>query len=169
VATREERHWPRARIAVLLTVAAVLCLALPASATQARASLTSTASFSFSGAASGTLHITSANIICSGSKVGSRGAIFDSLSQLKGLKTVSWAIHVNTLVLGTFKIRANSVPYVSVQYTTDTGLGPLWSSTSGSLTAGGTPSTFSGHLSIGLSSTKAHSLHMSGAWKCHIP
>lgn len=157
------------RTACALAVGVVLCLAVPAAgAAPGRAAVTDTATFTFSGAASGTLHITAANTICSGSKPGARTAIFDTLGKLKGPKTVSWAMHVNTLSLGKFKVRSNSVPFVSVQYTTGSGLGPLWTSTSGSLTAGGTSSTFSGSLSIGFTSSKARGLHVSGSWKCHI-
>ena len=157
-----------ARTACLLAVGVGLILTAPAGATPARPASAGTASFTFSGAASGTLHVTSANLICSGSKAGPSGGIFDSLGKLKGPKTVSWAIHVNTLALGNFKIRANSVPYVSVQYTTDSGPGPLWTSRSGTLTAGGTSSTFTGSFSIGFSRAKAHALHVSGSWTCHI-
>lgn len=157
----------RALLALVAVSGGFVFLARPASASTPRPAASAGSSFTFSGAVSGTLHLTPADTICSVGPTGGGAAIFDTLAKLKApYATVAWVIHVTSILNGHFRLGAHSLPEMTLQYTTDGGLGTLWTSTSGTLAAKGGAGRFTGSISAELKSAKGSTIHTTGSWSC---
>ena len=126
------------------------------------------ATFTFTGAVTGALHITPVNATCTANAVAaSAGAIFVRLGKLKGAgAAVSWVVHITVLGTGAVKIGPNALPHVTLQDSTATGLGALRASTAGMLVAHVGKGRFTGTVHASLTSTNGRPVHISGTWDC---